>query len=354
MAGTIYPIGIDGFAQLPIIIDGVSPVRADDVNRVRDAIVAVERELGINPSGTYSTVKTRLDALDSLVALMPETGSEGTSILLDFLSIGLEQPIDKTYNVAVNIPYDGYVFSVATKSSSGTAQGEVLINGVALGGAANNISTTTEVIFHTTNRAFAPGDDLQFRISSNASALDVNATVVFIRFVEVEASSSGGGAFDPGDGYVTSSSDFSADNVVARFDGTGGLTIQTSTVIIDDAGKVTGITSMGVNTSSPASTLHVAGSISSAIRTITANATIDATDSFILADASSGNIIITLPAASTSSGRTYNIKRIDATANTVSIVRDGSDTIDGATSKSLNIQYESMTFVSSSSSWYIF
>lgn len=63
---TIYPSGIDGFAQLPLVVDLVSPVRADDVNRLRDAVVAVETELGVVPSGTFGTVKDRLDFLEAL------------------------------------------------------------------------------------------------------------------------------------------------------------------------------------------------------------------------------------------------------------------------------------------------
>lgn len=357
MTGTIYPLGVDGFAQLPVIIDGVSPIRAEDVNRLRDAIIAVERELGVNPSGTYATVKARLDALASLIDLLPNTGGgASTSLLLDFLSVGLEQPADKAYNVVTNIPYDGYVFSVATKSSAGTATGDVLINGVALGGGPNSISTTEEVVFHTTDRAFLPGDDIQFRISSNSGAQDIIATIAFIRFVEVESTGSGGGGgtFDPGDGYVTSSSNLSADNSLARFDGTSGLTIQASGAILDDAGKLTGITSLGVNTSSPASTFHVAGSISSAIRTVTATGSMTSTDSYVLVNASSGSITLALPSASDSVGRSYNVKRIDGSSNSVTIVRSGSDTIDGSVSWSLSVQYESLTFVSDGSGWYIF
>lgn len=65
MTGTQYPNFIDSFAQLPLLVDGVNQVRADDVNRVRNAIVAVETELGTNPSGVYGTVADRLDVLEA-------------------------------------------------------------------------------------------------------------------------------------------------------------------------------------------------------------------------------------------------------------------------------------------------
>lgn len=49
---------------LPTVIDLKTPVRAEVVNRQRDAILAIESELGIKPSGTYTSVRARLDALE--------------------------------------------------------------------------------------------------------------------------------------------------------------------------------------------------------------------------------------------------------------------------------------------------
>ena len=64
---TKYPLGIDDSLSLPKVTDLVSPIVADDHNRLRDAIVAVETELGTNPSGTFGTVKDRLDAIQGVV-----------------------------------------------------------------------------------------------------------------------------------------------------------------------------------------------------------------------------------------------------------------------------------------------
>jgi hypothetical protein len=65
---TIYPSYIDTGITLPKAIDLVTPVRAESVNILRDTIIAIENELGIDPSGTYGTVRARLDALTLLVA----------------------------------------------------------------------------------------------------------------------------------------------------------------------------------------------------------------------------------------------------------------------------------------------
>jgi hypothetical protein len=81
--------------------------------------------------------------------------------------------------------------------------------------------------------------------------------------------------------------------------------------------------------------------------------TITNTDTVIIADASSNNVTITLPAASGSPGYRFYVKRKDASGNTVTIARSGGDTIDGATSHTLDLQYTSATVVSDGSNWYI-
>ncbi|MEO5628101.1 MAG: SGNH/GDSL hydrolase family protein [Candidatus Saccharimonadales bacterium] len=81
--------------------------------------------------------------------------------------------------------------------------------------------------------------------------------------------------------------------------------------------------------------------------------TVTSTDTVIIADATSNSITITLPLASSLSGYRYYIKRKDSTANTVTIARTSSDTIDGATSQTLDKQYTSATIVSDGTNWYI-
>jgi hypothetical protein len=87
---------------------------------------------------------------------------------------------------------------------------------------------------------------------------------------------------------------------------------------------------------------------------ITSNVTAGLTDYYFRIDATSGNITITLPAASTafgaSMGLVYIFKRIDNSGNTVNVVRAGSDTIDGATSFTLGTQWEVKELIASSSS----
>lgn len=71
---TVYPCAIDSSDQLPITVDNQTPVKAEVVNRHRESIIAIESELGINPSSTYTTVRARLDAIESAIT---EVGSIG-------------------------------------------------------------------------------------------------------------------------------------------------------------------------------------------------------------------------------------------------------------------------------------
>ena len=65
---SIYPNSIDGYSQLPLAVDTVTPINADTVNRLRSSIVNIETELGILPSSeAYADVAERLDALQALI-----------------------------------------------------------------------------------------------------------------------------------------------------------------------------------------------------------------------------------------------------------------------------------------------
>ena len=76
------------------------------------------------------------------------------------------------------------------------------------------------------------------------------------------------------------------------------------------------------------------------------------TDSVILANASGGSITITLPSAIGAS-KPLTIKRINAGANAVTINTVLSQTFDGSTTGSINVENQSLTFVSNNANWFI-
>ena len=62
---TVYPNGIDSNTTIPQTIDLITPVKADVVNNLRSAVLAIEAELGIDPSREYANVRDRLDFLEN-------------------------------------------------------------------------------------------------------------------------------------------------------------------------------------------------------------------------------------------------------------------------------------------------
>jgi hypothetical protein len=82
--------------------------------------------------------------------------------------------------------------------------------------------------------------------------------------------------------------------------------------------------------------------------------TLTTTDYTILANANTTPFTLTLPSASTSgTGRHYVIKKIDATANTVTISTTSSQTIDGAATYTINTAYSGVNLQSDGSNWWI-
>jgi len=109
--------------------------------------------------------------------------------------------------------------------------------------------------------------------------------------------------------------------------------------------------SVGIGSTLPNSTLEVAGSFATALATKTTAYTVTASDSIIYADATSAGFIVTLPTAVGITGRQYTIKKIDSTANAVTVDPTGAETIDGAATYSLGTQWKYLTVVSNGANW---
>ena len=85
----------------------------------------------------------------------------------------------------------------------------------------------------------------------------------------------------------------------------------------------------------------------------TANYTVTANDETILGNASGGQITFSLPAVSGTQGKRYYFKKVDSTASGVIIDPDGAETIDGAATYGLTVQYEGILIESDGSTWWI-
>lgn len=114
---------------------------------------------------------------------------------------------------------------------------------------------------------------------------------------------------------------------------------------------------VGANTTAN-STLQVAGSVSMAIKPVSANYTITADDNTILANATGGQITITLPAPSTAAGsnnvgRIYTIKKIAGDIDNPVVIMPGGGTIEGGTSYTIFNDWTFVTVQTDGTAWYI-
>jgi len=75
--------------------------------------------------------------------------------------------------------------------------------------------------------------------------------------------------------------------------------------------------------------------------------------SVLLCDASNGNLVITLPSSASIPGRVLQVKKIDSSANTVTIQCTGANTLDGLANFVIEDEHFSLTIVSGGSNYYI-
>ena len=110
---------------------------------------------------------------------------------------------------------------------------------------------------------------------------------------------------------------------------------------------------VAIDTSTPNSGLHVNTSVAFAGKVISQNYTATASDHMIFVNAGQSSITLSLPTAVGIAGRQYIIKRVDGNGqNQVTVDPNGSQTIEGAVTKSIENQ-NSIVIVSDNSNWWI-
>lgn len=78
----------------------------------------------------------------------------------------------------------------------------------------------------------------------------------------------------------------------------------------------------------------------------------DPYDGVVLANATSGNLAITLPNAIQFPGRILAVKKTDNSVNTVTAAGIGGQTIEGAASVVLSTQYQTVIIISNGQNWF--
>lgn len=89
------------------------------------------------------------------------------------------------------------------------------------------------------------------------------------------------------------------------------------------------------------------------VQSITAAADVDPRAALVLVDATAAAVTVTLPIAAKSTHREIMVKKIDASANAVTIDGNGSETIDGAANTALATQWKAKRLYCNGSAWFI-
>ncbi|NJO48241.1 MAG: hypothetical protein HC840_00835 [Leptolyngbyaceae cyanobacterium RM2_2_4] len=101
----------------------------------------------------------------------------------------------------------------------------------------------------------------------------------------------------------------------------------------------------------PAGADAIGGPVAISIKT--GNYTAMLSDNVLLADATGGAIILTLPSAASATGQVFFFKKIDASVNVVTVKGNLTELIDGANTFLINTQYASVTVVSDGTQFWV-
>jgi chemotaxis protein histidine kinase CheA len=151
---------------------------------------ATDRLLGRSTSGAGDgeeitcTAAGRALLDDASASDQRTTLSAASRTQTDFLSVLIAIPEDKTYRLATKLPYGITITEVTSDCESGTCTATVKIDGVALGGTANSVSTTEQSQSHASSNVAAAGTDLELTVSSNSACEGLSLMIKFTRTLD--------------------------------------------------------------------------------------------------------------------------------------------------------------------------
>lgn len=289
---TIYPAAIDNSLTLPSVTDSASSINALSINRLRDAIIAIEAQLGVKPAGIYVTVRARLDAMEQMIQNGGGGGGGGGGVVFfgDLSGTNTAQTVIGIHNIPINVvsPIIGQTLIFdGSKLTYGTnfANQNILTTGGIIGGPTQFGSVSTQFFNLTGKQVF-------------------NA--------------------------ITSSNVSDAGQAIIYYDQT------TNKLLVSENGGA-----------------YVDLIGGSSVTIVTTNYSVAADDETISINTISVPITITLP-SSTTTGRKISIKDANgsAAAHNITISGNGHN-IDGASTFVLTINYENITVIFNGSIWMV-
>jgi len=245
----------------------------------------------------------------------------------------------------------------------GTMSTQDASNVAITGGAISNTSITVKDNAFTLQDDVDPTKQAQFQLSGIATATTVvynlpySATnPVLLAGLNVPLTFTSGQTFSAAGNNFGTSAIASTTNLASGATttgvtktvniGTGGLSGSTTAIAIGSSvsGATSTTTLNGVTT---------AAGIRQALATKTSAYTLTTLDYTVLGNATTASFSLTLPTSVGATGQVYIIKKVDSTANTVTILTTSSQTIDGSSSKVLSYQYDGFQLQSDGANWMI-
>lgn len=326
-----------------------------------DAVVSVNGQTGVVVLNAANVGATPNTAYVLTTGLLSGGGQLTGNVTVDLTSV----PI-------ANVP-------------GGVANTVTIIAGTGLAGGGNLSSNVT---IDMANTAVAPGSygtassvgqftvDQQGRLSSAANvAIDIAVANVSGAVANTTTITAGTGL--SGGGNLASNITINLANTTVTA-GNYGSTTQVAQITIDAQGRITSAANVAITGGGGGS----GGNVVTAIATITsgteigwsnnsaailswqnnssqiiawANAqyAVSANNATILVDYPSAPFGVVLPTAASITGQQYKIKKIDSSANAVTVSTTSSQTIDNSLTYPLSTQYQSVTLQSDGSNWWI-
>jgi hypothetical protein len=257
-------------------------------------------------------------------------------------------------NVASAVNYAQIVGAVTGGFPSITAQGtdtNVILNIAAKGTGAIQLNSGGGTVLNVSNSGTGIGNYINIYPTNSFMNWTLAGTDTNIGYTYT---TKGSGAFYLGTGGGTQFAINHTASSINYIAVTGSGTNAAPTLLVQgsDANISLTLTTKGTGIVQTAATLKYAGVIAG-LSTKTAAYTLVATDYTVLGNATTASFSLTLPTSVGATGQVYIIKKVDSTANTVTITTTSSQTIDGSASKVLSYQYDGFQLQSDGANWII-
>lgn len=367
---TLYPNSLDNTTSIPLTTDLVSLVKAEAVNRIREAVIAIQAELGANPSGTFATVRDRLDAIGSgsggggvgngsITVQLNGAVVSSNVLTLDFAG-AVSAVVESPTKIKVTVGTSGQIQETLAVSNGQTTftlsmvpvqakAVEMYLNGLKQT-YGTDYTATGQTVNYTGSISLISSDTVEFWYINDLSGISPVSygTTLFKEYPVVsDAQTSFTMAHLPFQAsavemYVNGikqayTSDYTVSGLTLSY---AGLTLSSTDVV-----EIVYFTDANLVPAASSSLYNI-----TTIKTGTYTAVIN---DFVRCDPTSGGFSVNLPTASGVTMQSIIVKNVSNSTNVITVHANGSETIDGSATATLSVGYESLTLYSDGTNWMV-